>query len=112
MTRILPVLQPLFMLTAMSYTGFTSPIRYTINGFVRDEAGVPVADADVLIMSATELKRTISSDDGSFTAHICIGGLYDEIVVSAFHGSKRGTSIVPAQGDIALVTVSIKDIAN
>jgi hypothetical protein len=100
---------PLLALSAMSSTNFTSIIKYTVNGSVYDEHGAPVGEADVLVKSSAELKETITSREGSFTAEILVSGILDTILVSATSGDRQGSSTIPAEGSQAIVEVILKD---
>lgn len=109
MTRTQSTMLPLLALSAMSSTNFTSIIKYTVNGSVYDEHGAPVGEADVLVKSSAELKETITSREGSFTAEILVSGILDTILVSATSGDRQGSSTIPAEGSQAIVEVVLKD---
>jgi hypothetical protein len=109
MTRTQSTMLPLLALSAMSSTNFTSIIKYTVNGSVYDEHGTPVGEADVLVKSSAELKETITSREGSFTAEILVSGILDTILVSATSGDRQGSSTIPAEGSQAIVEVVLKD---
>jgi hypothetical protein len=96
----------------MSSTNFTSIARYTVSGVVRDRQGVPVDDADVMVKSTAELKETVTSREGSFTASILVSGIMDTILVSATSGDRQGSSTIPAQGSQAIVQVVLEGTDN